>query len=73
MFALHDPGTIARVGATFPASPHCLPTTDSVQVLPALTRRSPQIRTLSILWFGRVAVHGNINLLSIDYACRPRL
>jgi hypothetical protein len=60
-----------------PASPHRL----------ATTRRDPALPTTSsrrrLGWFGRLAhqawpgtrlhEHGNINPLSIDYACRPRL
>ena len=58
-----------------PASPHRLPTTGSVRALHHSPRRVPG--------FGRLASpgsalarhrrYGNINPLSIDYACRPRL
>ena len=60
-----------------PASPHRLATTRQGPALPTTSSR----RRLG--WFGRLAhltspgtrlhEHGNINPLSIDYACRPRL
>ena len=81
-FAYHAPYTVTPGQPSpgmgyLPASPHRLPTTGSVPALPtALTRRWA-------LWFGRLASpdsawahqsrYGNINPLSIDYACRPRL
>lgn len=59
-----------------PASPHRLTTTGSGRALPSA---SPE----GECWFGRLALpgsswalfrgYGNINPLSIDYACRPRL
>ena len=59
-----------------PVSPHRLTTTGSGPALPA---PSPE----GTHWFGRLASpasswalfrgYGNINPLSIDYACRPRL
>ena len=59
-----------------PASPHRLPTT-------GLGSRAPPTRTEVLLSFRRLASpgsawacccgYGNINPLSIDYACRPRL
>ena len=58
-----------------PASPHCLPTVGSGRALHFHLRRESG--------FGRLASpssawalyyrYGNINPLSIDYACRPRL
>ena len=81
-FAYHAPYTVTPGQPSpgmgyLPASPHRLPTTGSVPALPtALTRRWAP-------WFGRLASpdsawahqsrYGNINPLSIDYACRPRL
>ena len=59
-----------------PASPHRLPTT-------SLGSRAPPARPEGLAGFGRLASlgsawalfrgYGNINPLSIDYACRPRL
>jgi hypothetical protein len=60
-----------------PASPHRLTTTTSGPTLPTTTTRRPR------QWFGWLVSmaspgthphgYGNINPLSIDYACRPRL
>ena len=60
-----------------PASPHHSPTTPSGPTLPTQQTRRPKG------WFRRLASedsalahtsgYGNINPLSIDYACRPRL
>jgi hypothetical protein len=60
-----------------PASPHRLTTTrqDPVQPDPASRRRSITIWTVSTPDSSGARIHGygNINPLSIDYACRPRL
>jgi hypothetical protein len=60
-----------------PASPHRSPTTPSGPTLPTQQARRPEE------WFGwsasedsalaHTSGYGNINPLSIDYACRPRL
>lgn len=60
-----------------PASPHRLTTTSRghVQPHPAPRRESIRFWTLSTTdssW-ARIHGYGNINPLSIDYACRPRL
>ena len=69
-------GTTTHREDYLPASPHRLPTTSPG---PALPTRLPE----GSAWFGRLASpgsawallrgYGNINPLSIDYACRPRL
>jgi hypothetical protein len=60
-----------------PASPHRLATTGSgPSHTPTTTRKPRQGRgwLVSPAWPGtRSRGHGNINPLSIDYACRPRL
>src|SRR4029450_3765078 len=58
-----------------PASPHCLPTTSSGRALHPLVRRRAGFRRLALLGspWARHSRYGNINPLSIDYACRPRL
>ena len=60
-----------------PASPHRLTTTTEV---PCSTRRPPEGGPLGFGWlvqlirhWARIHGYGNINPLSIDYACRPRL
>ena len=60
-----------------PASPHHLPTTGSGPTLP---HQHPRRDTSRFGWSASPAwawthrhEHGNINPLSIDYACRPRL
>ena len=80
-FAYISPYTLRR-GQPSPrggypsASPHCLPTTGSVRALHhASSEESAGFRLLALpgsVWsvFRR---YGNINPLSIDYACRPRL
>src|ERR1700745_3675563 len=64
------PGT-----ATLLRHPFSLPTTGSVRTLPASPRRDQKFTGLaspgSALAVARG--YGNINPLSIDYACRPRL
>jgi hypothetical protein len=60
-----------------PASPHRLTTTNQgpVHLDPASRRRSITVWTVSTIdssW-ARKHGYGNINPLSIDYACRPRL
>ena len=59
-----------------PASPHRLPTTGSGRASP-LTRPEGlasfrRLASLGSAW-ARQSGYGNINPLSIDYACRPRL
>ena len=58
-----------------PASPHCLPTTSSGRALHQSIRRRTGFRRLASLGsaWARHSRYGNINPLSIDYACRPRL
>ena len=85
-FAYHPCYVLARGQPSprlgyLPASPHRLTTTGSGPTLrqPLLTVRRPQLRA----GFGWLASpgssgapccrYGNINPLSIDYACRPRL
>ena len=61
-----------------PASPHHSPTTTSGQPLTSqhLPKETPQdskvLVSVGSVW-ARVSGYGNINPLSIDYACRPRL
>jgi hypothetical protein len=62
-----------------PASPHRLPTTGSGPTLPR-PHHTPKGMTGGFGWSASPAStrthqhgHGNINPLSIDYACRPRL
>ena len=57
------------------ASPHCLPTTGLGRALHFPLRRGSSFRRLASpgsAW-ARYHRYGNINPLSIDYACRPRL
>ena len=58
-----------------PASPHRLPTTRWDRTLPRLVRRLPGFKCLALLGSAWAVLcrYGNINPLSIDYACRPRL
>jgi len=58
-----------------PASPHRLPTDGLVRVLPRLPRRVTGFKHLASpsSALARHSGYGNINPLSIDYACRPRL
>jgi hypothetical protein len=58
-----------------PASPHRLPTASSGRALHRDLRRGPGFRRLASLGsaWARHSGYGNINPLSIDYACRPRL
>jgi hypothetical protein len=61
-----------------PASPHHSPTTPSGPPLHPPPTPKGKRRTSRVLVFGgsvwaRVSGYGNINPLSIDYACRPRL
>jgi hypothetical protein len=79
-FACTPPYTLGRGlpsprGSYPPASPHRLPTTRSVRNLPAHTRRHTRLENLASpgsIW-AVLRRYGNINPLSIDYACRPRL
>ena len=58
-----------------PASPHCLPSTASVRDLPCFIRRIRSFERLASAGsaWAIQSGYGNINPLSIDYACRPRL
>ncbi len=58
-----------------PASPHRLPTTRLVHNFHPYPRRDSGFRCLAFPGsaLARVNRYGNINPLSIDYACRPRL
>jgi hypothetical protein len=60
-----------------PASPHRLPTTSEGPMQPHQVLRRESVRfwmvsTTDSAW-ARIHGYGNINPLSIDYACRPRL
>ena len=58
-----------------PASPHCLPTTGLGRAIHRSSRRSHGFLRLTSpgsVW-ALFRGYGNINPLSIDYACRPRL
>ena len=58
-----------------PASPHRLSTTGSGRALHRFPRRDRSFRRLALpgsIW-ALFCGYGNINPLSIDYACRPRL
>jgi hypothetical protein len=58
-----------------PASPHCLPTVGPVRAIHRSSRRSLDFLRLASpgsVW-ALFRGYGNINPLSIDYACRPRL
>src|SRR5690242_2263842 len=58
-----------------PASPHCLPTTGSGRAIHRSSRRTCSFWRLALpgsVW-ALFRGYGNINPLSIDYACRPRL
>ena len=79
-FAYVSPYNLAR-GLPSPrlncltASPHCLPTTGLGRALHLHLRREFSFRRLASpgsAW-ARYHRYGNINPLSIDYACRPRL
>ncbi len=67
---LPPPGT-----ATLLRHPTSLPTTASVRALHGLTPKGSPLPALSISDSARAVSrgYGNINPLSIDYACRPRL
>jgi hypothetical protein len=74
------PSTTNRWYGYLPASPHRLPTTseDPTQQAtaghPKVTGQRPFGRLVPLIRYGRRAHgYGNINPLSIDYACRPRL
>jgi hypothetical protein len=59
-----------------PASPHRLTTTVRVVRSTIVPKGIRSFWALSITWFVMGAItrrYGNINPLSIDYACRPRL
>ena len=58
-----------------PASSHRLPNTSSVRAVHAQSRRTARFERLALLGsaLARHSGYGNINPLSIDYACRPRL
>jgi hypothetical protein len=81
-FACHAPYTVTPGQPSpglgcLPASPHCLPTTGSVPALATsfARRRTTWVRRLASpgsAW-SHQSRYGNINPLSIDYACRPRL
>jgi hypothetical protein len=79
-FAYTSPYTLGRGlpsprGSYPPASPHRLPTTGSDRNLHPTTRRQQGFRNLASpgsIWTV-LRRYGNINPLSIDYACRPRL
>jgi hypothetical protein len=69
------PGQPPPGRATLLRHPNGLPTTPSVRPLPAPARRPRQITGLASgdsAWTAARG-YGNINPLSIDYACRPRL
>ena len=79
-FAYASPYTLTRGQPSprlsyLPASPHCLPTTSSGRALHQSIRRRTGFRRLASLGsaWARHSRYGNINPLSIDYACRPRL
>src|SRR5206468_5084648 len=58
-----------------PASPHCLPTAGLGRAIHRSSRRSLdfwRLASLGSTW-ALFRGYGNINPLSIDYACRPRL
>src|SRR3954464_9573039 len=70
-------GTTTHREDYLPASPHRLPTTTPG---PTLRRRRSQVSSSGIGWLASAGSawaflrgYGNINPLSIDYACRPRL
>jgi hypothetical protein len=58
-----------------PASPHCLTNTRRGREIPQQPRRVTGFSPLALLGssWARYSRYGNINPLSIDYACRPRL
>jgi len=74
--ALHSyPRTTIAWYDYLPASPHCLPTARSGHALHHRLRRDAGFRHLASLgsaWACQ-SRYGNMNPLSIDYACRPRL
>jgi hypothetical protein len=63
-------------GGYLPASPHRLPTTGSGRALHTTSPEGPagfkRIASPGSVW-AVLRRYGNINPLSIDYACRPRL
>ena len=58
-----------------PASPHCLPTAGLGRAIHRSSRRSLDFLRLTspVSVWALFRGYGNINPLSIDYACRPRL
>ena len=58
-----------------PASPHRLPTISSGRAIHQQSRRTAGFEHLALLGstWACYSGYGNINPLSIDYACRPRL
>src|SRR5262245_42386217 len=79
-FAYDSPYTLTPGQPTpgldyLPASPHCLPSTGSVRAIHQLPRRVAGFLPLASpdSALARHSGYGNINPLSIDYACRPRL
>jgi hypothetical protein len=58
-----------------PASPHCLPTAGLGRAIHRSSRRSLDFLRLAspVSVWALFRGYGNINPLSIDYACRPRL
>ena len=69
------PGQPPPGRATLLRHPNGSPTAPSVRALPASPRRGRKIRRLASGGSAWTAArgYGNINPLSIDYACRPRL
>ena len=69
------PGQPPPGRATLLRHPFSLPTTGSVRALAGSPRRDRRVTALASPASARAHCHGhgNINPLSIDYACRPRL